>query len=111
MSYRIEGDGSYNNTKIWQEGELIEWNHCRIIINPERYYAIVDGEPNPLSRIVLLGIYQIVGDGSYSNTRLFVGETFIHGVQQVCLDIDSSCHTKMTLDAIWLPNLVEDDGV
>jgi len=111
--YRIEGDGSYNHTKIWRDDEIVdEWYKCVIVISSDdTCTAALDNEyAGYLDRIVINGIYKIIGDGKYTNTAVFIEDQFVHGVQYLEVNITKGEHSRIYIDAILLPNKVVDNA-
>jgi hypothetical protein len=118
MGYRIEGDGSYRNTKITLDGALIsEWHDCTIKVDKDVCKAVVnvtnvfrnleEDSWLPLDRIVLSGIYAIVGDGDFSNTRIIVNDEPLRGVQSFIVTISKDDPPMLQVVSVYLPNLVE----
>lgn len=107
--YRIEGDGTKNNTKIWCDGELIDWGFCSIYINEHYCNAYVDCKKGHLDRVVLIGVYKLIGDGDFTNTRIFAGDELLRGVRSVTVRINKS-HPTLSIETVFLPNLIEGDS-
>lgn len=107
MSYRIEGDGSHQHTVIWRDGEQITYKQCDFRINQEEdCVAVVDGMFGTVDRIILTGIYMIISDGKFNNSKLFYMREILHGVQWLKGSISEGNHPKLTIETILLPNLV-----
>ena len=104
MGYMIEGDGT-NLTKIWLDGVPVEWKTCRIYINPDYCEALVDWKKAPLDRVLLLGVYKVIGEGAFANTRIFIGDEMLRGVQSLVIKIGTE--PKVDIQAVFLPNLIE----
>lgn len=107
MNYRIEGDGSYQHTVIWRDGEQISYERCDFRINQEEdCVALVDGEFGTVDRMVITGIYMIISDGEFSNSKLFYMKEMLHGVQWLKGSIRKGDHPKLTFETVLLPNVV-----
>lgn len=103
----IEGDGSFEHTVIWRDGEQISYEQCEFRINPEEEcVALVDGVLGTLDRILLTGIYMIVGDGKFINSKLFYMKEILHGVQWLRGNIQKEGHPELIVGMVLLPNLV-----
>jgi hypothetical protein len=76
MGYRIEGDGTWQNTKIWRDNEPVDYQFCAISIEEKHgAVAVVDGNVDKLDRAVIKAIYMLVSDGEFNNSKvLFNGE-------------------------------------
>lgn len=112
MGYKIEGNGTWIGTKIWRNGELLQgWERCFVIITPLRCDGYVDGEAASLDRIILNGVYTVVGNGKFSNTKIFIADEMLRGVQSLELEISKHHETRIIINAVFLPNIIEgDDG-
>lgn len=109
MGYKIEGDGTWQNTKIWEDDVLIQCNSCIILVADDVCLVSVDdGHFKPLSRVVLLGVYKLIGDGKFENTKLFINDELIRGIQSVVLHIKKDKDPLLEIRTIFLPNLVEE---
>jgi len=108
--FRIEGDGSWQHTKIWKDEVLIErWNKCTIRIDEGGSVVEVDEDIGSLSRVVLLGIYKMIGDGEFSNTKVFINDEPLRGIQSVVVKIEKGEDPRIGIRAVFLPNLVEEN--
>jgi len=110
MGYRIQGDGTYQNTKIWKDDVLVDgWENCVICVDEIRNCVVyVDGDRDESpSRVVLVGIYQLIGEGKFNNTKLIVNDSVLRGVSSIRLVISKGEPTRMDIKAIFLPNIVE----
>jgi len=108
--YRIEGDGSYQHTVIWRDGEQISYEQCEFRINQEEEcVAVVDGVFGTLDRMLLTGIYMIVSDGKFTNSKLFYMTEILHGVQWLKGIIKQEGHPELRLGTILLPNFIEEE--
>jgi hypothetical protein len=106
--YRIEGDGSWQHTKIWKDGELINYEFCNLVIAKEMVRAWVDGVDENVSRVILKGIYKIISEGLFENTRIFIFDEMLRGVQSIDVMIAKDKHPQVNIRAILLPNLIEE---
>jgi len=104
--FRIEGDGS-KNTKIWKDDELIDWDECLIDISDDGCVADVDRVIGKIDRVVLLGVYSVIGDGRFDNTKLFIFDEMLRGVQSVVINIKKESNPMINIRAVFLPNLLE----
>lgn len=106
--YRVEGDGSWQNTKIWKRDVLIEqWNRCSIHIDSGSCVAEVDEDIAPLSMVLLLGVYRLIGAGEFQNTKIFINDEELRGVQSVALKIEKDKDPMLGIRMVFLPNLIE----
>ena len=105
--YRIEGDGSWSGTHVWKDELPIEYNKCYIGITPTTCLGIVDGVIGSLDRIIIKGIYMIIGAGGFSSTKVFSGEELLRGVQTLSVDIIKGESPRIHIHAVLLPNLIE----
>ena len=108
--YKIEGDGSWRNTKVWRDGVQVNYHICHIIINSEECLAIVDGESGLIEQILLKGVYVLIGLGRFDNTRLFIFDELLRGIQSISLLIAESEHSVLSMDIVFLPNIIEVEG-
>lgn len=113
MSYRIEGDGSWNHTTIWKDEKWLNWESCIISINKNGCSACVDNIIGKLDRVVLLGIYKLIGDGEFNNTNIIIGDEVMRGVQSVVIRIEKAVDPICDITTVFLPNIVEgeDNGI
>jgi hypothetical protein len=106
--YNIQGDGSFHHTVIHRDGKKISWKECEFRINQEEgCVAVVDGVHGKIDRMILSGVYMIISEGQYNNTRLFYMKEMLHGIQWVKGIIKDNGHPQLTIGTILLPNLVE----
>lgn len=106
--YRIEGNGTWTGTKIWKSGAVVEnWTSCVISIDESACMAWVDTNPGSLSRVVLTGIYMLIGDGEFSNTKFIVGEDVFRGIQSISIVIEANKDTITCIRSVFLPNIIE----
>jgi len=116
MAYRIEGDGTWRGTKIWQDNVLLDgWKTCIIDVDEKSCMAYVDTytgsiRPDTLDRVILLGVYKLIGDGDFKNTRLFINDEPLRGVQFIELSIKKDKDPLLEIKTIFLPNIVEGEG-
>lgn len=108
MGYRLEGDGSHGRTIIWKDGVQIMFDYCTFTINPDECTIDVDGEEGSLDRMIISGVYLIVSDGEFSNTRVSIFDEQLRGVQSLVGHISKYTHPMINIEAVLLPNLVED---
>ena len=106
--YRIEGDGSFQHTTVWRNGIIVPYHYCTFYVDTTCCEAEVDNIIGKLDSIVLKGIYMIIGNGSFSNTRVIVDDVTLRGVQSINGEISADYHPKLCIDTIMLPNIVED---
>ena len=106
--YRVEGDGSYQRTVVWKDGEPISYDYCTFRIDPEECTVDVDGEEGHLDRMVISGVYMIISDGNFSNSRIMVSDEALRGVRKLVGHIDGYTHPTIEIEAVLLPNIVED---
>jgi len=106
--YRIEGQGDWQHTKIWRDGEQITYKQCEFRINQEEEcVAVVDDVFGTIDSIIITGVYMIIGYGKFNNSRLFYMREMLHGVQWLKGSIKQEGHPELTIGTILLPNLVE----
>jgi hypothetical protein len=111
MGYRIEGDGSWHHTKVWKNGVPVEnWNSCVISIDELECVAWVDTNPDLLDRVVLTGVYMLIGDGKFYNTKLMNSDSVLRGVQRIKITIERNKDPIIDIMAIFLPNIVEGEA-
>jgi hypothetical protein len=106
--YVIEGDGSWANTVVRRDGAVINYECCGIYVNCVGCLANVDGVIGSVERIILSGIYMIISDGKFSNSKVIVDDAPLRGVQSVICYIQKNNHPRVIIDAINLPNIIED---
>ena len=106
MGYVIEGDGTKLGTTIWKDGAIVDWHTCVVNIDQNECIAYVDTNPASLDRIVLLGIYQIIGDGNYTNTRLVINDSVFRGITSLTFSTGFRKPPLLTVRAVFLPNIV-----
>jgi hypothetical protein len=110
MGYKIEGDGSYQHTRVWKDGKKIDFARCDVRINLGGCSVIVDdGDPDMLDRAIINGIYTIISDGEYTNSKVFFFDEMLRGVQSLNAIIDKDDHPRLLLEMVMLPNLVENN--
>jgi len=108
MGYRIEGDGSYRNTFVWKDGEQVKINdYCIFRINEEGCVADVDGIEDRIDRMLISGIYLIVSDGEFHNSRIIFADEMMRGVRSLVGRIVKDQHPMIVIEAVMLPNIVE----
>ncbi len=106
--YHIEGNGSYQHTVIWRDGEQISYKRCEFRINQEEdCVAVVDGVFGTLDRMMITGIYIIVSDGKFTNSKLFCMSEILHGVQWMKGSIEEGKHPELVVGMVLLPNWIE----
>ncbi len=106
MGYKIVGDGSLRGTTIQYLDVPIQFSSCKIVIDETQYKADVDGVEDIIDKIILTGVYKLIGMGKFETTKVFVFDEWLRGVQALEIHI-SEGHPRMFLDVIFLPNLVE----
>jgi len=105
--YRIEGDGSYQHTSVYRDGDKISYDHCEIRVNVDECVANVDGIEGKIEYIVISGVYTIISKGEFNNTNLLSNGLMLRGVQSLLVKIEKDYHPVICIDAILLPNIVE----
>jgi len=105
--FRIEGNGCWNHTKVWKDEEQLDWSYCIITINKNGCSACVDNILGKLDRVVLIGVYKLIGDGEFNNTNIIVGDQVLRGVQSVVLRIEKDKDPICGITFVFLPNIVE----
>lgn len=106
--FKIEGDGSRRNTRIWRDGELIEnWNSCHFFVDEDVCNASVDNITGELDTILIKGIYMIIGNGSFQSTKVFLYDEMLRGVQYIEGLIHKDEPPELTIKTIMLPNIIE----
>jgi len=106
--WKIEGDGSYQHTFIWKDGVRTPYEKCIFRINAKECKAIVDGVEGKLDRLIISAIYLIVSDGDFTNSKVIFCDEMLRGVQRVIGKIDKNKPPLISINAILLPNIVED---
>ena len=106
--YRIEGDGSFQRTLIFKDGKQIPYNCCQFKINADECVASVDGMVGKIDLMILSGIYMIISYGEFENTRIMFFDEILRGVQSLIGKIERGCHPLINIEAILLPNIVEE---
>ena len=105
--YNIQGDGSHRNTFIWKDGVAVSYKRCTFKIDSEECVAEVDGEHGTLDRMVLSGVYLIVSEGKFENSKIIFCDEPLRGVQRLVGRIEQGQHPMLALEAVLLPNIVE----
>jgi len=105
--YRIEGDGSYQHTLIFRDGEQIPYEHCEFRVNVDECVANVDGVEGNIEHIIITGVYTIISKGEFISTNLLSSGVMLRGVQSLLVKIEKDYHPIICIDAILLPNIVE----
>jgi len=107
--YSINGDGSRRYTKILRDGVLLEgWKVCHFFVDVEGCCnADVDKICGTLDTIIIKGIYLIVGAGAFENTKVFVQDEMLRGVQSIEGLICEDEPPELTIHTLMLPNIVE----
>ena len=108
MGYRIEGDASYNHTKIWKDDELIDYIDCTYIVDKEKCVANVDSIIAPIDRMILKGFYLVISDGDFTNTIVVCNDTVLRGIQGISGTILKRGHPRIFIDAVNMPNIIEE---
>ena len=108
MGYRIEGDCTWNNTKIWKDGDLVDYEFCYIYINEHYCEAFVNCQKAHLDRVVLLGVYRLIGDGEFNNTKLSINDELLRGISSVDVFFGRNRQPTINVKAVFLPNIVEE---
>lgn len=108
MGYRIEGDGSYRNTFVWRNGKQVKINdYCFFKIDEDVCEADVDGVVDKIDRILISGIYLIISDGAFHNSRIIFADEMLRGVRSLVGKIAKDQHPMIAIEAVMLPNIVE----
>ena len=105
--YRIEGDGSFQYTLVCRDGELVPYERCQFRVNVNECIADVDGIVGKIDRMIISGIYTIISDGEFKNTKIFCFDEVLRGVQSLGGKIEKDHHPMIIIEAILLPNIVE----
>jgi hypothetical protein len=105
--YKIIGDGTWQNTKVWKDDVLLQWENLVILVDINDCIAYVDTNPAPVSKVLLLGIYQLIGEGKFSNTKLIVNDSVLRGVSSIRVEIPKGKPTTIDIKATFLPNIIE----
>ncbi len=105
--YRIEGDGTHNNTLVWKDGEQIPYTRCIFKITHDTCEADVDGISGKLDRVVISAVYLIISDGDFTNSRIIFQDEMLRGVQGLVVKIEKDQHPMMAVDAVLLPHIIE----
>lgn len=108
--FNIQGDGSHRKTFIWKDGVAISYKRCTFKIDSEECIAEVDGECGTLDRMVLSGVYLIVSEGKFENSKIIFCDAPLRGVQRLVGRIAEGQHPMLALEAVLLPNIVEAEG-
>ena len=113
MGLKIEGDGSYQNTKVWLNNVEVDYSECTIDVNKEDGCSalIHDGicyKECGIDMILIKGLYIIIGAGAFENTQLFFMDTLIRGIQNLTITISENNPTYIDIKAVLLPNLIEE---
>jgi len=106
MVYKIEGDGSYQHTLIWRDGVEIPYEQCEFGIDESGCIAIVDGVSGSIDHMLITGVYMIISEGEFQNSRLFYLDEMLHGVQWLKGCIRRGAHPELVIKTVLLPNLV-----
>ena len=106
---RIEGDGSWQRTVIYDEDKTISYDCLEVFISKDGYTVYIDGNKpeKGIDTLIITGVYTIVGRGRFDNTKVFINQEALRGVQEISLVIASGYHTELNIDAILMPNMVE----
>ncbi len=109
---KIEGDGSWRRTTVKNGKGDIFYETLKLIINPEECSLYLDGNriEDSIETIIIKGIYTIIGKGAFGNTRIFIGDEVLRGVQSLELLIDKNNHPLCKIESVLLPNIVESNG-
>ncbi len=105
--YHIEGDGSYEHTVVWKDDVLVPYDSCEFLVTPDECIATVDGVVGSLDSIILTGIYTIIGQGSFTNTRILFMDLMLRGIQNMKGVITKGENPMLELGMVMLPNIVE----
>jgi len=110
---RIEGDGSYQNTRVWRDDTMVVgWESLTIHINKDNCQATLnsfaaDATPEDIKRIIISGLFMLVSEGAFVNSKLLYDDSPVHGVQELLITIAKNQHPRIFINAVLLPNLVE----
>jgi len=108
MGYRLEGDGSYQKTLVWRDGKQVKIkDYCIFKIDENGCVADVDGVEDRIDRILISGIYLIISDGKFHNSRIIFSDEMLRGVRSLVGRIVKDQHPMITIEAVMLPNIVE----
>ena len=107
--YKFEGDGSYNSTTIWRNNIQTDYEDCEFRINvSEGCVAVVDGVEGTVDRMLINGVYMIISEGAFNNSKVFYMDEMLHGVQWITGSITKEGHPELIIGAVMLPNLVQE---
>lgn len=108
--YRIEGDGSHQHTKVFADDKEIQLERLRFEVSNDLCRLIIDDEVIPgeqLDLLILRGVYTVMSQGRFDNTRVWIFDEQLRGVQNLVITIEKNKHPRIVIDSILLPNLVE----
>ena len=105
--YSIDGNGSWQHTTVRKNGNKIEYTECIFCVTPSRTFAMIDGEEGDVEWAVISGVYTIISGGKFNNTKILIGEEELRGVQSLGIEIIKDKHPVITINAILLPNIIE----
>lgn len=108
--YRIFGDGTYKNTKVFKNNSEMNYTKCDIVFNiaAPNGAADVDGEIGSIDYIFLDGIQHKLfsDDGLVIHTHFYCYDVELRGIQELRVAIIADEHTRFLIEGIFLPNLV-----
>ena len=107
MGYRIEGDGSYQHTLVYRDGKCIEYKALSFGVDAVECVACVDGVEGKVDQLLITSIYMIIGEGSFSNTKVVYMDNVLRGVQSIHGHIYKGGHPILMIETVLLPNIVE----
>lgn len=104
--YKIEGKS--NNVVVTKDGEEVPYETLDIIINQDHSVCLIDFEKEgSISFINITGLFNIIGSGEFTNTRIFYLDELVRGVQEIYIMIKKGTHPILELTTVLMPNLVE----
>ena len=105
--YELEGDGSWQHTKVYRDGILIDYKLLQFFISAEHSWVIVDEVGGTIDRILLTGIYSIIGNGTYQGTRVLHLDDMLRGVQSFYVTIAKDKNPIIRINDVFLPTIIE----
>jgi hypothetical protein len=110
-NFRIEGDGTWNSTKVYYDGALITaTKSIKIVVTPKHTWVVVDGKVGDIEFIFLNGVYKLIGQGKFDNTKLFINDEELRGIQGFELYIGKDKAAEMRIKAVFLPHILVNDA-
>ncbi len=112
MGYTIEGDGTFENTALKKDGVTVPYEQFTFDLDADRSILQIDGlDVGKPESIVINGVYKVIGAGDFTNTKVFFVDEMMRGVQKLTVFIGKGVPSRITVQAILLPNIIEFDQV